>query len=728
MSSRVKAGSICLLSYAIGVLLSPYFLPADFVTVNYIAPLFQEKLAKQSLAKNNEAVILNNDEDEEGDDEVVEPQFKYAAPYAQIIGEDDPFLNVDIVLHRNGEPDPCSRQMQHQTQSQQQLDNGGSTLLGNLAERFGISSFTIKPNDTTTTTTSSSLSSAKQTSPLSQSILRSTEHFAKPLSFNSKYDLDAVLTHAFASITPSSLFTDDDPSSSCGPTWKEDPKNKPHYLDQKDPNNAQSPIINKSFSSLIKYCDMGVDRTPLQPDYKKLVRLGQVKSLPCTFHTREGVRVDSLKMLVDLAREVQLGKKTDGGECGIGDGQENDATCTAAAATSSNTNGRNELHLYAVSAGRVFMFAPKHIGEIFELPHVQGPKGLPVSLQVMSLQPRVFDIYNFFDRVESAAIVEKALKETSETHRMKRSSTGASGYNLNSKRTSENGFDTHGKEAQVVKRRCMHILGFDEYEESLTDGLQVLRYNKTTGYFPHLDWIDDHRKREEHNFDSAGVGSNRFATILLYMSDLEKGDGGETLFSHGWPVGQAEENHVELDDAIDALRASGDVEGMLKRDSWEETMVARCRSRLAVRPHSSRAVLFYSQHPDGSVDTSSLHGGCPVITDQPKWAANLWAWNSIRGGFPGSPKNEEVVEKNRAANKSPANDMQKSAKFINTKSDESMRNAQLFFQDTFWGKYGFDDPPLGVNTFQGHKWHVQVDGKVVKSFTIGKEKKQEFHI
>ena len=119
MSSRVKVGSICLLSYAIGVLLSPYFLPTDFVTVNYIAPFFHEKLAKQSLAPKNEAAVLSSNNDKEGgDDEVFEPKiFKYAAPYANIIGKDDPFLNVDIVLHRNGEPDPCSRQMQ--TQSQQ---------------------------------------------------------------------------------------------------------------------------------------------------------------------------------------------------------------------------------------------------------------------------------------------------------------------------------------------------------------------------------------------------------------------------------------------------------------------------------------------------------------------------------------------------------------------------------------------------------------------------------
>ena len=67
------------------------------------------------------------------------------------------------------------------------------------------------------------------------------------------------------------------------------------------------------------------------------------------------------------------------------------------------------------------------------------------------------------------------------------------------KQTSENGFDTHGKEAQAVKHRCLDILGFDAYEESLTDGLQVLRYNQTTAYIPHLDWIDDYGKEQEHD-------------------------------------------------------------------------------------------------------------------------------------------------------------------------------------------------------------------------------------
>jgi hypothetical protein len=522
--------------------------------------------------------------------------------------------------------------------------------------------------------------------------------------------------------------------SSCGPNWTNQQQKQKgtqqHYLDS-----YNSQVNYNTLSSMIKYCDMGIDKTPIQPDHNDLVRVPYpASSLPCHFHTREGVRVTSMSQLATLARGASSSSPTTTttqGECKAGaDEKEQTVTCSSSNSVHDARSSyvpRKELHLYAVPAGRVFMFAPKYVGEVFELPHVKGPAGLPVSLEVMSLRPRVFDIYNFFDRAESAAIVDKALKETSETHRMKRSSTGASGYNLNSKRTSENGFDTHGKEAMIVKHRCMDILGFDTYIESLTDGLQVLRYNLTTGYFPHMDWIDDEHRKMEHNYDSAGVGSNRFATILLYMSDLEEGDGGETLFSHGWPVGLSEEDRVTTSNAIKALRDSGDVENLLKHGSWEEEMVAQCRTRLAVRPHSARAVLFYSQYPDGTPDHDSLHGGCPVIKGE-KWAANLWAWNAPRGGFPGSPVNQDVVDKNRAANKSPEQDIKKHATFYNNKGDETMRYAELYFQETFWGKFGFDDPPLAVNTFEGHVWNVLVDSKVVKTFTIGKEKDQKFSI
>jgi hypothetical protein len=40
-------------------------------------------------------------------------------------------------------------------------------------------------------------------------------------------------------------------------------------------------------------------------------------------------------------------------------------------------------------------------------------------------------------------------------------------------------------------RRCFEALGFDEYWESHGDGLQILRYNQTTAYTSHMDWIED---------------------------------------------------------------------------------------------------------------------------------------------------------------------------------------------------------------------------------------------
>lgn len=50
----------------------------------------------------------------------------------------------------------------------------------------------------------------------------------------------------------------------------------------------------------------------------------------------------------------------------------------------------------------------------------------------------------------------------------------------------------------------------------------------------------------EHDYDTAHKGGNRFATILLYMTDLGEKDGGETVFTEARLVGQAEEDQVDL--------------------------------------------------------------------------------------------------------------------------------------------------------------------------------------
>ena len=463
-------------------------------------------------------------------------------------------------------------------------------------------------------------------------------------------------------------------------------------------------------AGFLGFCDMGPSRTPILLDHEDLIPVASADgstSLPCRFHNREGLRITDLRQLVELARVPSTAVAKE--ECDIdSNGQQ---TCPVSQSTL--------RHIYAVPAGKVFMFAPSYIGEIFHLPHVEGSESMTIYLEVMSLVPRVFDVFNFFSRAESEDLVQRAIAETTESHRIKRSSTGASGYNLNSKRTSESGFDTHGETAVKVKKRCFKLLGFDQYWESHGDGLQILRYNISKAYNSHLDWIEDKTGELEHDFESGGTGGNRFATILMYMSDMGPEDGGETVFPKGWPPHQDPSERVSTKDALANLRAS-ERGNVLEHGSWEENLVAQCRSRLAVRPHSSRAVLFYSQYPNGDVDPASLHGACPVLSGQ-KYAANLWAWNTPRQGYPGAPVKEKFRKETKPTDSPVVSFEQVGGTFKNSGSDTNMDSAELYFEDKFWGKMGPNDPPLRVNTYRGHTWNVKVDGKTVTSWTIKEE-------
>ena len=158
--------------------------------------------------------------------------------------------------------------------------------------------------------------------------------------------------------------------------------------------------------------------------------------------------------------------------------------------------------------------------------------------------------------------------------------------------------------------------------------------------------------------------------------------------------------------------------------------MAKCRTRLAIRPHSSRAVLFYSQLPNGKVDPASIHGACPVLSGQ-KYAANLWVWNTPRQGYPGAPVKEKFRKEGDSPIAAPAITFKTiAATFQNLGNDPTMANAELFFEDQFWGKLGANDPSLQVNTYQGHEWHVRVNGEVVKTWIIFEDEgeKQRFTI
>lgn len=110
------------------------------------------------------------------------------------------------------------------------------------------------------------------------------------------------------------------------------------------------------------------------------------------------------------------------------------------------------------------------------------------------------------------------------------------------------------------------------------EAFNFLRYTNGQHYDAHYDLF-----RQE---DYGPQSSNRLATVLLYLSDVE--EGGETIFP------------LEGKDG-------------LQRRSRPDFSFKDCNNGLKVAPHKGMALIFWSLQPDGSYDDHSLHGGCPTL-------------------------------------------------------------------------------------------------------------------
>jgi prolyl 4-hydroxylase len=159
------------------------------------------------------------------------------------------------------------------------------------------------------------------------------------------------------------------------------------------------------------------------------------------------------------------------------------------------------------------------------------------------------------------------------TPRLARSLTVATktgGEEVNADRTSNGMFFQRG-ENELVRRIESRIARLVGWPEENGEGLQILHYTPGTEYKPHYDYFDPN---EPGTPTILRRGGQRVATLVMYLSEPEKGGG--TTFP---------DIHME------------------------------------VAPKRGNCVFFSYERPHPS--TKTLHGGAPVTAGE-KWIATKW--------------------------------------------------------------------------------------------------------
>ncbi|KAA8532025.1 hypothetical protein F0562_006833 [Nyssa sinensis] len=204
-------------------------------------------------------------------------------------------------------------------------------------------------------------------------------------------------------------------------------------------------------------------------------------------------------------------------------------------------------------------------------------------VEVISWEPRASIYHNFLSKEECEHLIS-----LSKPHMQKSAVVDSkTGKGIDSRvRTSSGIFLARGRD-KIIRNIEKRIADFTFIPVEHGEGLQVLRYEVGQKYDPHFDYFSD-----EFNTKNGG---QRFATVLMYLSDVE--EGGETVFP------SAKGNHSSV-------------------PWWNE--LSECgKGGLSVKPKMGDALLFWSMKPDATLDPSSLHGACPVIKGD-KWSCAKW--------------------------------------------------------------------------------------------------------
>ncbi|KAL8476969.1 hypothetical protein ACS0TY_029317 [Phlomoides rotata] len=211
-----------------------------------------------------------------------------------------------------------------------------------------------------------------------------------------------------------------------------------------------------------------------------------------------------------------------------------------------------------------------------------------IPFQILSWNPRALYFPNFASAEQCQSIIKMSkahLKPSSLALRPGETADNTQGIRTSSGMFISASEDKTGILDQIEEK----IAKATKLPRSHGESFNVLRYEIGQSYHSHYD-----------AFNPAEYGpqkSQRAASFLLYLSDVEKG--GETMFPF--------ENGQNMDNNYDFRKCVG----------------------LKVKPHRGDGLFFYSLFPNGTIDPTSLHGSCPVIRGE-KWVATKWIRDQVQ--------------------------------------------------------------------------------------------------
>lgn len=256
--------------------------------------------------------------------------------------------------------------------------------------------------------------------------------------------------------------------------------------------------------------------------------------------------------------------------------------------------------LFVVPPGDHFFWPGEWVGRKIVVPGVTLPDGSPITLETLSLQPRLFFIEKFVTDSEAERIVAAAKPLLHESRGFEQ----GQGVKIEARNSNQAWLNCKGDDGRQfvcdIDARIAAVTRIPlEHVQTHSDPLQVVHYDKQQHYHSHHDVFDPTLHTATPGLRE---GYNRMITLLWYLNDVPQG--GETVFP---------------------------LTGPNKFATEAEVVMASCERGLKVRPRKGAALLWYNLLPLGNAhearpDRMSLHGGCDVFEGE-KWASNKWIYN-----------------------------------------------------------------------------------------------------